>query len=315
MRGFNKDSKNIFYEKNNTENHNNPNLNYSKDFYEQIILLIDNCDENKFSTSNLEEYINNYFEKKKEKDLKEKREFKNIKEKFKKSDNKRKLFTGGNKDFSQIINANKKNLSLNRISSAINNRTKLTLFKDKQIQKNRNQYLFSAKTKLTFKPYAKNMRNQATFRETYSSKMSFSPKLSKKNNDIQKIKIELKNSSIKSAFYNKSNNKSYMPLFQETFLSVSKINDYEFSHANINEENKYMAHTFRNNNPKINIIGGKHMVPIPKILLNKSKSAYEIKSENQQNFINNRRNYVINITRSFFTRNKDFNRAIRIKSS
>ena len=57
------------------------------------------------------------------------------------------------------------------------------------------------------------------------------------------------------------------------------------------------------------------MVPIPKIFLNKSKSAYEIKSKSQQNFINNRKNYVINITRSFFTKNKDFNRTIRIKSS
>ena len=315
MRGFNKDSKNIFYEKNNTEIHNNLNFNYSKDCYERISLLINNCDETKFSTNNLEEYIYNYFEKKKEKDLKEKREFKNRKEKFKKSNNKRKLFTGGNNDFNQITDVHKKNLSLNRISSAINNRNKLTLFKDKYIQKDRKQYLVSAKTKLTFKTIAKNKRSQTKFRDTYSSNMDFSPELSKKTNDFQKSKIKIKKPSIKSAFYNKLKNKSYKPFFQETFLSISKINDFEFNHVNLNEENKYTVNTIRNYNHKINIIGGKHMVPIPKILLNKSKSAFEMKSKNQQNFINNRRNYVINITRSFFTKNKDFNRAIRIKSS
>lgn len=316
MRGFNKDSKNIFYDKNNTEIHNNLNFNYSKDFYERISLLIDNCDENKFSTSNLEEYIYNYFEKKREKDLKEKREFKNRKEKFKKSSKKRKLFTGGNKDFSQITNIHKKNLSLNRISSAINNRTKLTLFKDNCIQKDRNQYLASAKTKIAIKSNAKNKRSQTKFRDTYSPKLNFSPKLTKKINDFHLSKMDIKNPSIKSVFYNKLKNRTYKPLFQEAFLSISKINDYEFNHVNPNEENKYTIHTIRNNNHnKINILGVNHMVPIPKIFLNKSKSAYEIKSKNQQNFINNRRNYVINITRSFFTKNKDFNRTIRIKSS
>jgi hypothetical protein len=198
MRGFNKDSKNIFYDKNNTEIHNNLNFNYSKDCYERISLLINNCDETKFSTNNLEEYIYNYFEKKKEKDLKEKREFKNRKEKFKKSNNKRKLFTGGNNDFNQITDVHKKNLSLNRISSAINNRNKLTLFKDKYIQKDRKQYLVSAKTKLTFKTIAKNKRSQTKFRDTYSSNMDFSPELSKKTNDFQKSKIKIKKPSIKS---------------------------------------------------------------------------------------------------------------------
>ena len=146
--------------------------------------------------------------------------------------------------------------------------------------------------------------------------MNFSPKLTKKINDFHISKLDIKNPSIKSVFYNKLKNRTYKPLFQEAFLSISKINDYEFNHVNPNEENKYTIHTIRNNNHnKINILGVKHMVPIPKIFLNKSKSAYEIKSKNQQNFINNRRNYVINITRSFFTKNKDFNRTIRIKSS
>ena len=315
MRGFNKDSKNLFYDRNNTEIHSNLNFNYSKDFYERISLLIDNCDETKFSTNNLEEYIYNYFEQEREKDLKEKRELKNRKEKFKKSNNKRNLFTGGNKDFSQINDVHKKNLSLNRISSAINNKNKLTLFKEKYVQKDRKQYLVSAKTKLTFKTIAKNNRSQVKFRNTYSSNKDFSPKFSKKTNDFQKSNIKIKKPSIKSAFYNRLKNKSYRPFFQETFLSISKINDYELNHVNLNEENKYTVNTIRNYNHKINIIGGKHMVPIPKILLNKSQSAYVIKSKNQQHFINNRKNYVINNTRSFFTKNKDFNRAIRIKSS
>ena len=314
MRGFNKDSKNIIHDKNNTEIHN-LNYNYSKDFYEQISLLIDSCDENKYSTNNLEEYVYNYFEKKREIDLKEKREFKNRKEKFKNSSKKRKIFMGGNKNFSQISNILKKNLSLNRISSAINNRTKLTLFKDndKPKQKGRNQYLLSAKSKLAFKPKTKNMKSQANFRETYSSKLNFSPQITKKLNDIQKSKMD---PSIKSVFDYKSKNDSCKPLFQESCLSISKIYDYEFNHVNPNEENKCTVQTFRNKKPnnKINIMGGKFMVPIPKIFLNKSKSVYEIKTKNQQNFINSRRNYVINITRSFFTKNKDFNRKIRIKS-
>lgn len=316
MRGFNKDSNSIFKDKNNTEAHNNFNFNYSNDVYERISLLIDNCDETKFSTSNLEEYVYNYFEKKKEKDLKEKREFKNRKEKFKKSSNKKKLFTGGNKDFSQMNNFNKKNLSLNRISSAINNRTKLTLL-DKYLQKERKQNLISAKTKITIQTMVKNKRSHTKFRDTYSSKINFSSRLTKKKDDKQKGKLEIINPSIKNVFYYKLKNKNCKPLFQDSFLSLSKNNDYDHSnYVNLKEDNKYTIHTIRSNNPfNINIMGGKHMVPIPKILLNKSKSAFVIKSKNQQNFINKRKNYVINITRSFFTKNKDFNRTIRIKSA
>ena len=40
-----------------------------------------------------------------------------------------------------------------------------------------------------------------------------------------------------------------------------------------------------------------------------------MKTQNQENFIKNRSNYIINITRSFFTKKKDFNRKIRLKSS
>ena len=51
-------------------------------------------------------------------------------------------------------------------------------------------------------------------------------------------KMEIKNPLIKSVFHNKLKNKTCAPLFQETFLSISKINDYEFNHVNPNEENK-----------------------------------------------------------------------------
>ena len=70
-----------------------------------------------------------------------------------------------------------------------------------------------------------------------------------------------------------------------------------------------------NINTKFNIIGGKHLVDMSNIFLTKSKSVYELKSLNRQKFIKNRSNYVINITRSFFTKQKDFNRKIRLKSS
>ena len=131
-KGTNKDNNYLFHEnKNNYEGngyHHHSNLNYSDDFYKRINLLIDNCDESKFCSNNFEEYVYNYFENKKEKYLKEKREFKNRKEKFK--DNKiRKTLLKENSGLfysDTNTNINQKNFSITRISSAINNRSKLS---------------------------------------------------------------------------------------------------------------------------------------------------------------------------------------------
>ena len=67
--------------------------------------------------------------------------------------------------------------------------------------------------------------------------------------------------------------------------------------------------------PKLKIKGATNLITIPKMIMNKSKSVYEIKNQNKLNFIKNRSNYIINMTRSFFTKKKDFDRKIRLKSS
>ena len=101
--------------------------------------------------------------------------------------------------------------------------------------------------------------------------------------------------------------------FKESLLSLEKNKKFieKFKKIEI-EDNKNSS---ANINTKYNIIGGKHLVNMPKIFLTKSKSVYELKLQNRQKFIKNRSNYVINFTRSFFTKQKDFNRKIRLKSS
>ena len=335
LRGFNKENNSYINDKNtSSEIHHNSNYNYSDDFFNRISLLIDNCDENKFSSNNYGEYVYNYFENKKEKNSKEKREFKNKKQKFKENKIKNMLI----KEHSDLdfINSNSKNFSLNRISSAINNRTKLTLHKskdkskdkDKNIvktnlrKKNKNKFLQCPSVLKNKRSYVKLMDNLKNI--NFKSKVSFSPKNRKKftiqtNKLYKDIMIDNKNIfSYKLKHKNKNKNKI---MFQDSFLSIynNKNNNINFStNLNENEDNKNNNEiiTYKNSNrPKLYIIGGKHLVTIPKILLNKSKSVYEIKEQNQQNFINNRRNYIINITRSFFTKQKDFNRKIRLKSS
>ena len=323
-KGTTKDNNYLFQDnKNNYDgvNHHS-NINYSNDFYKRINLLIDSCDESKFCSNNFEEYIFKYFENKKEKYLKEKREFKNRKEKFR--DNKiRKTLLKENSvffysDTNTNTNINQKN-SITRISSAINNRSKLSF----ALNKEKDKFNLSKKEKLILIPVVKNKRNHKKFLYSANyikkSKLSFSPKNIRRKNNIQtKMKKYHKNkdevnfdSNISHKIKYKNNNYN----FQDYLFSMDK-NDFFPDKFRIYENEEYKNNTnIYNSNQKCHIIGGKNFYAMPKMLLNKSKSVYELKTQNQQNFIKNRSNYIINITRSFFTKQKDFNRKIRLKSS
>ena len=323
-KGTNKDNNYLFHEnKNNYEGngyHHHSNLNYSDDFYKRINLLIDNCDESKFCSNNFEEYVYNYFENKKEKYLKEKREFKNRKEKFK--DNKiRKTLLKENSGLfysDTNTNINQKNFSITRISSAINNRSKLSF----ALNKEKDKFNLSKKEKLILIPVIKNKRNHKKILSSKNyikkTKLSFSPKNIKRNNIQTKIKKYHKNKEEINYDINLTHKKIYKNNkfnFQNYLFSLDKNESFP-DKFRIYESEDYKNNTnIYNTNQKCNIIGGKNFYAMPKMLLNKSKSVYELKTQNQQNFIKNRSNYVINITRSLFTKQKDFNRKIRLKSS
>ena len=313
-KGFNKDFLN---DKNNKEgNLNNLNFNYSQDFYKRINSLIDNCNEDKLLSNNLEEYVFNYFENKKEKYLREKREFKNRKEKFKQNKIKKTLLKeNSDSDFiNNNTNTNLKNFSITRVSSAVNNRSKISFALDKKIDK----FHLSKKEKLILIPVIKNKRNKKKFADLKyfdkNSKGNLSPKNIKKKFEIQANKLYKGNDSIyDSVLTHKIKYKNNYFVYPKEKLFYRGKHDL-CSQKNEIEDYKNSINVY-NRKPKINILGGKHLVDIPKLLFNKSKSAYELKTQNQENFIKNRSNYVINITRSFFTKKKDFNRKIRLKSS
>ena len=322
-KGTNKDNNYLFHEnKNNYEGagYHHSNLNYSNDFYKRINLLIDNCDESKFCSNNFEEYVYNYFENKKEKYLKEKREFKNRKEKFK--DNKiRKTLLKENSGLfysDTNTNINQKNFSITRISSAINNRSKLSF----ALNKEKDKFNLSKKEKLILIPVIKNKRNHKKILSSKNyikkTKLDFSPKNIKRNNIQTKINKYHKNKEEINYDTNLTHKKIYKNNkfnFQNYLFSLDKNESFP-DKFRIYESEDYKNNTnIYNTNQKCNIIGGKNFFAMPKMLLNKSKSVYELKTQNQQNFIKNRSNYVINITRSFFTKQKDFNRKIRLKSS
>ena len=310
LKGFNKEKYNVFLDKNNMDGNHNLNMNYSNDFYKRINLLIDNCDESKFSSNNFEEYVFNYFENKKEKNLKEKREFKNRKEKFKQNKIKKTLLKEHSDYNYTNTNTNAKNFSITRISSAINNRSKLSLgfIRDKE------KFHLSKKEKLIIIPAIKNRRNNKKYSDvrSYKSKFNISPKNIKKKYNIHSNKSYKDENINENILTNKFNNKNNF--FQDSLLSMEK-NDFFVDKFKIYDSEDNKNASIYNMNPKFKIIGGKHLLAMPKMILNKSKSVYELKVQNQQNFIKNRSNYVINITRSFFTKKKDFNRKIRLKSS
>ena len=293
--------------------------NMNNDFYKRINILIDNCDENKFCSNDFEEYIYNYFENKKEKYLKEKREFKNRKERLKQNNIRKTLFKEHNYSYINTNtnnNNNHKTSSITRISSAINSRSKLScnLNKDKfSLQKNERFLMI---------PSIKNKRNRKqNFDMNYyynsKSKLNFSPKNIKnkfriRTQNLIKNKEEFNYDSILTHKLKKKRNDNF---FQDSLLSIEKndfLRDKFKQYDNEDYKNNTNIYSIK---PKLKIIGGKNYISIPKFLFNKSKSVYELKSENHQNFLKNRSNYIINITRSFFTKKKDFNRKIRLKSS
>ena len=293
--------------------------NMNNDFYKRINILIDNCDENKFCSNDFEEYIYNYFENKKEKYLKEKREFKNRKERLKQNNIRKTLFKEHNYSYINTNtnnNNNHKTSSITRISSAINSRSKLScnLNKDKfSLQKNERFLMI---------PSIKNKRNRKqNFDMNYyynsKSKLNFSQKKKKnkfriRTQNLIKNKEEFNYDSILTHKLKKKRNDNF---FQDSLLSIEKndfLRDKFKQYDNEDYKNNTNIYSIK---PKLKIIGGKNYISIPKFLFNKSKSVYELKSENHQNFLKNRSNYIINITRSFFTKKKDFNRKIRLKSS
>lgn len=309
IKGFNKD--------NNDSHHNhqhNLSINYSNDFYDRINSLIDNCNEAKLSSNNLEEYVFNYFENKKEKNLKEKREFKNRKEKIKQNKIKKTLLKE-HSDFDYTTNTNTKNLSFTRISSAINNKSKLSLYLNKD--KEKEKLNLTKKDKLILIPVIKNKRSNAKlldlkYSNNNKSKLNTPPKKNKKKYNLHSAKLNKNEQTYENILTHKFKNKKSDIIFKESLLSLEKNKKFieKFKKIEI-EDNKNNV----NINTKFNIIGGKHLVDMSNIFLTKSKSVYELKSLNRQKFIKNRSNYVINITRSFFTKQKDFNRKIRLKSS
>lgn len=310
IKGFNKEKYyHFFLDKNNPEgnSHNNHNLNSNNDFYKRINLLIDNCNESKLSSNNFEDYVFNYFENEKEKNLKEKREFKNRKEKLKQNKIKKCLLKDQSDD--NYINTNTntlfKNCSVTRISSAVNNRSKssLALKKDKfHLTKNEKTVLI---------PIIKNKRSSKKFSDLISCKNKAKINLSPKtiNTKFKAQKNKLYKDKDENILVRKLNIKKLDFFPQDNWLSLGKNDLY----VDKFEDNKNLS--IYNIKPKYNIIGGKNLLSMPKMLLNKSKSVYELKAQNQENFIKNRSNYIINITRSFFTKKKDFNRKIRLKSS
>ena len=293
--------------------HNNMN----NDFYKRINILIDNCDENKFCSNNFEEYIYNYFENKKEKNLKEKREFKNRKERLKQNNIRKTLFKDHNYSYANTNtnNNNHKTFSITRISSAINSRSKLSF------NLNKDKFSLPKNEKFLKIPSIKNKRNRKqNFDMNYynsKSKLNNSPKNIKKKFRIKAQKL-IKNKeefNYDSILTHKFKNKKSDNIFQDSLLYIEKKDFFRDKFKqNDNEDYKNNTNIY-NIKPKLKIIGGKNYISIPKFLFNKSKSVYELKSENQKNFLKNRSNYIINITRSFFTKKKDFNRKIRLKSS
>ena len=308
---FNKENCFLFNDKNNMEgNHHNTNLNYSKDFYKRINRLIDNCDEDKLSLNNLEEYVFNYFENKKEKFLKEKREFKNRKEKFKQNKIRKSLLKENNdSDFMNFnTNTNIKNFSITRVSSAINNRSKISFIMNRE----RDKFHLTKKEKLNFIPIIRNKRNKKNIHYESKSKGNLSPRNLSKKFEIQKNKNHKENDTYYNILTHKLQFKKNHLNPESRFFSMEKK---DFFRKKIEIEGYKKSTKANPIKQKFNIIGGKHLVNMPKMFLNKSKSVYEMKTQNQENFIKNRSNYIINITRSFFTKKKDFNRKIRLKSS
>ena len=312
IKGFNKDNNDSHH---NHHNHHNLNINYSNDFYDRINSLIDNCNEAKLSSNNLEEYIFNYFENKKEKNLKEKREFKNIKEKIKQNKIKKTLLKE-HSDFDYTTNTNSKNFSFTRISSAINNKSKLSLYLNKD--KEKDKLNLTKKEKLILIPVIKNKRNNSKlldlkYSNNNKSKLNTPPKKKEKKHNLHSAKLNKNEKTYENILTHKLKHKKSDIFFKESLLSLEKNKKFieKFKKIEIEDNRNSSA----NINTKYNIIGGKHLVNMPKIFLTKSKSVYELKLQNRQKFIKNRSNYVINITRSFFTKQKDFNRKIRLKSS
>ena len=133
------------------------------------------------------------------------------------------------------------------------------------------------------------------------TKLSFSPKNIKRNNIQTKIKKYHKNKEEINYDINLTHKKIYKNNkfnFQNYLFSLDKNESFP-DKFRIYESEDYKNNTnIYNTNQKCNIIGGKNFYAMPKMLLNKSKSVYELKTQNQQNFIKNRSNYVINITRS-----------------
>ena len=301
--------------------HYNINSNYNNDFYKRINTLIDKCDEGKFSSNNFAEYVHNYFEIEKEKNLKEKREFKNRKERIKQNKIRKNLFKEHCNSFANTnTNTNQKNFSMTRVSSAINSKSKISFIVNKDRDRDKEKLHLTKNEKIVIISAVKNNRNIKKYIDLKyyksKSKLNFSPKDIKKKFNIQtKLKKNKEEFNFDRIFTHKFKNKKNNYIFQDSILSLDKKDFFKDKVKRCENEDYKNNSNICNINPKFNIIGGKNYISIPKLFLNKSKSVYDLKAENQQNFIKNRSNYIINITRSFFTKKKDFNRKIRLKSS
>ena len=315
IKGINKDiEKHHSHNNSNNKTHNfNYYANYTNGFHKKVNTLIDNCNETKFSSNDLDDYVFNYYENKKNKYLKEKREFKNKREQFRKTEIRRNVIKDHkeHKDHSDLdytsntnTNTYNKNFSFTRMSSAFN-LSKISLYLNKDKDKNN---LTKIKNEIIRPiPIIKSRKNNTFFdlNNSYKSKLNISPKVRKKFNMFS---AKIYREEDKDNFFSKLTKTKYDQIFKKD-LSTPKKNKkivQKFKKRNEKEDSI---------NSKCNIICKRSFAGISKIVLPKSKSVYELKSLIRQNFIKKRSKYVINITRSFFTKQKDFNRKIRLKSS
>jgi hypothetical protein len=316
-KGINKD---IETHQNNNHSHNKINkynnyTNYTNGFHKKVNTLIDNCNETKFSSNDLDDYVFNYYEKKKAKNLKEKRELKNRKQKFKKTEIKRHVLRDPKEhkdhsdlDYTTNTNTYTKNFSFTRISSALNI-SKLSFYLNKDKDKNN---LKKIKNEIYRPIPIIKTRKSNTYinlsNSNYKSKLNLSPKVRKR---FKLFSAKLRGEEEKENHFGyKLKTIKYDNFFKNDLSSKKNIKKIvqKYKKRKVNQDN--------NINPKNNIISEKSFLNLSKILLmNKSKSVYELKARIRNNFIKKRSNYVINITRSFFTKQKDFNRKIRLKST
>ena len=319
-KGNNKD---IETHQNNNHSHNhshnkinkyNNYTNYTNGFHKKVNTLIDNCNETKFSSNDLDDYVFNYYEKKKAKNLKEKREFKNRKQKFKKTEIKRQILRDPKEhkdhsdlDYTTNTNTYTKNFSFTRISSALNI-SKLSFYLNKDKDKNN---LRKIKNEIYRPiPIIKSRKSNTYINlsnSNYKSKLNLSPKVKKR---FKVFSAKLYGEEEKeNHFRNKLKTIKYDNFFKKDLSSSKNIKKI------VQKFKKRKESKDNNINPKSNIISEKSVLNLSKILMNKSKSVYELKAKIRNNFIKKRSNYVINITRNFFTKQKDFNRKIRLKST